>query len=422
MKPVRQLTWMLILVTSIGLATAWPAAADSVVRLGDDPRLGELTVTAFATGLSFPTGMVALPDGSILVATSAPGEGGYFDSTGELLRLTDHDADGVADGPGTLLATGLPGTLVSLALAGDLVLTTSAAYGDEQIVVLRKGETWRDPLEPAGTLRLRFDRFEHQSYGLAARPSPDVDGSYEVVFNVGAWSNDADGRTVRVEGLGVDAELVDASLYRTTVTDEGDGVTATPPELIATGLRNAAAIVFDPATGDLLISDNGIDTPADRIVSLSADALYRLSAGEIGGAVEDFGFPDAYVDSATGEVVGERTIAPEVSFRPLDGAESEGVASVALTPAGFPDALRGVVAGFHGQYDLAGTENEENPLLLSDEATGGSIELIANADPNIGHIDGLLSTETTLYAADLCAGSLTETAPCGAIYAVRAAG
>lgn len=409
-----------LLALLVVLALGEPASADSVVQLGDDPRLGELEVTAFATGLSFPTGMVALPDGSILVATSAPGEGGYFDSTGELLRLTDHDQDGLADGPGTFLATGLPGTLVSLARAGDLVLATSAAYGDEQIMVLRRGERWADPMEPAGALRLLFDGFEHQSYGLAVRPSPDVDGGYEVVFNVGAWSNDADGRTVRVEGPGVDAELVDASLYRTTLTDDGDGVTMTEPELIATGLRNAAAIAFDTDTGDLLITDNGIDTPDDRIVALSADALYRLPADDVGGPVEDYGFPDAYVDSATGETVGSPSIAPEAVYRPAGGSEAEGVASVALTPAGFPDALRGVVAGFHGQYDLAGVENEENPLRWSDEATGESIDLLANGDPGIGHIDGLLSTETTLYAADLCAGSLTGTAPCGAIYAVRA--
>lgn len=410
----------LLLALALGL-TSLPAAADSVVRLGDDPRLAELEVTAFATGLNFPTGMAELPDGSILVATSAPTGGGLFRSTGQLLRLTDEDEDGVADDEGTVLATDLPGTLVSLALAGDLVLTTSAEGGNEQIVVLRRGRTWADPLEPAGSLRFLLDGFDHQSYGLAARPSPDAEGGHEVVFNVGASGNDTAGRIAYADGL-VEAQLEDASLYRTTITDEGGEVTATEPEQIATGLRNAAAIAFDPANGDLLITDNGIDTPGDRVVALSADELYRLPAGEIGGEVEDYGFPSAYVDYASGEVVGEQAVAPVVAYRPVDGSEAEGVASVALAPEAFPANLRGVVAGFHGQYDSAGLENEENPLLLSDEATGATVELFSNDDPTIGHVDGLLSTGTTLYAADLCSAGLTEPDPCGTIYAVQVAG
>lgn len=410
----------LIVTISLGLAAA-PASADSVVQLGDDRRLADLEVTAFATGLSFPTGMTALPDGSILVATSAPTGGSFFQSTGELLRLTDEDADGVADDGGTVLATDLPGTLVSLALAGDLVLTTSAEGGNEQIVLLRIGETWADPLEQVGSVRFRLDGFNHQSYGLAVREFPDTEGSYEVVFNIGASGNDTAGQIAYAEGL-VETQLQDASLYRMIITDLTNEVTATEPEQIATGLRNAAAIVFDPATGDLVITDNGIDTPQDRIVALSADTLYRLPAGEIGGAVEDYGFPAAYVDYATGEEVGEIAIAPEAVYRPIDGSEAEGVASVALTPADFPDELQGVVAGFHGQYDDVGTMNEENPLLLTAETTGETIELFANDDPTVGHIDGLMSTDATLYAADLCAGLLTEAKPCGTIYAVRVEG
>lgn len=410
----------LIVTISLGLAAA-PASADSVVQLGDDRRLADLEVTAFATGLSFPTGMTALPDGSILVATSAPTGGSFFQSTGELLRLTDEDADGVADDGGTVLATDLPGTLVSLALAGDLVLTTSAEGGNEQIVLLRIGETWADPLEQVGSLRFRLDGFNHQSYGLAVREFPDTEGSYEVVFNIGASGNDTAGQIAYAEGL-VETQLQDASLYRMIITDLTNEVTATEPEQIATGLRNAAAIVFDPATGDLVITDNGIDTPEDRIVALSADTLYRLPAGEIGGAVEDYGFPAAYVDYATGEEVGEIAIAPEAVYRPIVGSEAEGVASVALTPADFPHELQGVVAGFHGQYDDVGTMNEENPLLLTAETTGETIELFANDDPTVGHIDGLMSTDATLYAADLCAGLLTEAKPCGTIYAVRVEG
>ena len=222
------------------------------------------------------------------------------------------------------------------------------------------------------------------------------------------------------------SQLPDASLYRMTITDFEDDLTATVPEQIASGLRNAAAIVFDPTTGDLVITDNGIDTPENRVVALSADELYRLPPDEIGGEIEDYGFPTAYVDYATGNPVGDQVIGPEVAYRPIAGpggaSEAEGVASVAVVPAGFPDELQGVVAGFHGQYDDIGLANEENPLLLTMSVTGETIELFANADPVIGHIDGLTSTDTTLYATDLCRGLLTQAAPCGTVYAVRVGG
>jgi glucose/arabinose dehydrogenase len=365
-----------------------------------------LTISTFATGLAFPMGMTLLPDGSILVATSEPIQG-YFNSTGVLRRITEDDRTGTA------LAGDLRGTLVAVAQAGDLVFTTSAEYGNEGILVLRKGETWADPLEAVGEINLHFVDFDHQSYGLAAR---EENGAVELYFNVGASGNYSSGETVETDGL-VEATLEDASIYRIAIDAD---LNAGEPELIATGLRNASAMTFSPQ-GDLVIADNGIDTPDDRIVALSADEVEVIPRDKLGGDPEDFGFPDSYVDYHTGETIGERGLAPAVAFLPIDGLENEGSAGIAMVPEGFPDGLNnGVFVGFHGQYDEPGDENEENPVVYADLATGKTIELIANDNPGVGHLDSLLATKDTLYVADLCVWpySLGNNEDCGVIYAV----
>ena len=70
----------------------------------------DFRVTVFAQGLNFPTGVVAEPDGSLLVALNKPPTGGtnFYDTTGQVIRLVDTNGDGVADGSPTLLADGLP--------------------------------------------------------------------------------------------------------------------------------------------------------------------------------------------------------------------------------------------------------------------------------------------------------------------------
>lgn len=395
----------------------------SPLLLGPRIDAGDFRVTVFARDLFFPMGMVRLPDDSLLVATSVPAGGGYFDSAGELRRFVDEDRDGVADDGGTVVAEGLPGTIVALAQGGDLVFATSAEAGRERISVLRRGESWADPLTPVGSINFRFVGFDHQSYGLAVRPIAGEDGRYELLFNVGASGNDTAGRTVNVTGL-VTATLEDASLYRVVVEDTGERPILSEPALIATGLRNAAAFVFAPNTGDILIAENGIDTPSDRIVALSADEVDRIPADAIGEGPVDFGFPERYVDYQTGEIVGDRGVDPAVAFLPLDGSENEGAASIAVAPATFPDGLNsGVFVGFHGQWDDFGLANEENPLLYADTATGEVIAFVANDDPVAGHLDSLLATEDSLFAADLCGGpdgALIGDVPCGVIYEIRA--
>ncbi|HET8523200.1 MAG TPA: hypothetical protein VFL82_08200, partial [Thermomicrobiales bacterium] len=337
--------------------------------------------------------------------------------------VTDQNGDGVADDEGTVLANGLPGTVTALERAGNLIAVTSSEVGQERISFLRRGTDWASPLELVGSINFDFQHFEHQSYGLLARKHAGSDDEYDLFFNVGAHGNDAAGATVPVSGL-ITATLDDATVYMVTIKDGGPGQApvVSAPELIATGLRNAMAMAFEPGTGDLLLVDNGIDGLEHPREPLSVDELDRIPAAQIGGEPEDFGFPNAYIEYRTGAQIGSGGIAPEMTFQPIDGSESEGPAGMAIAPRDFPKGLnQGVFIGFHGQFDWTGQENEENPLVYADPSSGAYRHVIENREPGVGHLDSLLSTNDTLYVADLCAdSSLALATPCGVIYEIRA--
>ena len=83
---------------------------------------GDFRVTTFASGLSFPLGMVELSDGSLLVTVVQ--NSSFFSGSlpGKLVRFTDTDGNGIADDAGTVLYSNLPPALTSLRIAGDLIL------------------------------------------------------------------------------------------------------------------------------------------------------------------------------------------------------------------------------------------------------------------------------------------------------------
>ncbi len=393
-------------------------------NLGSDPRITSagLEIGVFAEGLNFPMGMIALPDDSILVATSDPTGGSFFRSTGELLRLTDADGDGVADDGGTVVATDLTGPLVAIQRAGDLVFVATGGYQEEGIYVLRRGDRWQSPMTLLGKIDVINPGSEHQTYGLAVRETPGESGSYDLLFNAGAYGNvDAGGNRVSLGGLAT-GYLEDASIYMLTVIDTGSDVSFSEPVKVAGGLRNASAFVFERESGDLIIGENGMDTPGNEIVSFSADEINVIPADEIGVVEYDFGFPETYIDYATGELIGSEGALPIVAFNSLDGSESEGIASLVQMPESFPAPFGdGYVAGFHGQFDSFGDDNEENPLVFFNTTTGDRFELISNDNAAIGHLDSLFASESALYVADLCGiGLLTEANACGVIYRVSA--
>jgi len=414
-----------LLLTALSVASQVAASQDeSPLLLGSDPRVEQanLEVTVFADALPYPLGMVELEDGSLLVGTSLPTGGGLFDSTGELVRLVDADADGVASAPGDVVASGLPGTITAVQRIDDLIYTISIGTPASRITLLRLGPTPADPLETIGEIAIVTDPpAEHGSYALAVRPDPANRDRHDLFFNAGALSNDSVGATVTLSGLATGTSH-DATLNRLSVDTSGATPIFSDLTVVATGLRNAASIAFDPVTGDLWLEDNGIDTPEIRIEALSADELNRIEATAIDGEAEDFGFPAAYVDYQTGEPIGAGGVPPEVAFTPLNGQENEGPMQIAFLPSGLlPGLDRAIVVGFHGQWDLVGLNNEENPLLVADLTSGDLFPLVSNDDPNVGHLDGLLATSDALYVADLSGrGSLAGVESSGVIYRIAA--
>lgn len=122
---LRLLVAIVLIVPTIASAEANDLLSEFAVQQG-------LEMEQVATDLAFPMGLVPLPDGSLLIATSPSESGNFYDSSGEILRLVDTDGDASLD-KRTVVATGLPGSLVALARFDDIVITTSAAGGDESI-------------------------------------------------------------------------------------------------------------------------------------------------------------------------------------------------------------------------------------------------------------------------------------------------
>lgn len=417
----------------LGFATAWCIAAagpDAAFAQpfkvqGPGVNTNDFRVTTFAAGLDYPLGMAQLSDGSLLVTVS-PGAD-FFSSTGRLVRLTDTNQDGIADGAGTVLYAGLPGTLTAVCTGGNLIFVTGAA---KPIIVLRAGAAPANPLTFVGRIIFNYPSgsWEHQNTALRLRKTPGQTNSYDLVFQIGSDSNFAvTTRTVALTNdsiAGAVGTLAGDSAWMLTVIDHGASVTATNLTQLATGLRNPAGYAFHPVTGDLYFQDNGIDGLVNVNEPLSADELNFIARTNLGGAPEFFGFPASYTEYRTGAIIGGAGIQPLIAFQPLPdpftGHESEGVNDITFAPPGFPDGLNtGIFLGFHGRYNLGGTNNEENPVLYANPATGAYFHFIEGRQAGIGHLDGLLAGRDSLFVADIATNGFLGSAGAGVIYQIK---
>jgi glucose/arabinose dehydrogenase len=392
-------------ITFLSMLLAESTLAQPFRIAGPGVNPADFRITTFAEGLNFPIGMAELSDGSVLAAVSN-GSNFFGSDSGRLIRLADTNDDGVADEQMTLVDRVAGGALTTVRVAGDLVFT---AGQKKAINVYRLGETPTDPLQTLGSIDLSYPAgsWLHPHSALAVRQARDDLKAYELYFQVGSRTNfDDTTDTVGLNGLGyAPSERMEGdSVYRVTLHDDGTDLIASDLTQIATGLRNAAGFTFN-AAGDLYLQDNGIDGVQDANEPTSADELNVIRAADIGGAVEDFGFPDNYIAYRTDEFVGGQGIAPLIAFQPLptpDGAESEGPNDIALAPKAFPAAIRdGIFVTMHGKFSRGGVANEENPLVFANLIDTGYFHFIGNDERSIGHIDGLLSTNDSLYLADI---------------------
>lgn len=392
---------------------------------GPGVSTNDFRITTFASGLDFPLSMAELPDGSLII--TAVQSTSFYSGTGTLLRLTDTNQNGVADAPGTVLYSGLPTTVTAVRVAGSLVLTESVATS---ITVLRMGATPSSPLTLVGTITpvMNINR-SHPNSALAVRRTPGFTNRYDVLFQIGSEFNfAASSSTVPLTNSNIPgaqgALNGDALQMITLIDDGGTNVSATNLTQLATGLRNAAGFAFRPATGDLYLQDNGIDGLVNGNEPLSADELNFIARTNIGGVIENFGYPTNYTSYRSNVFVGGAGIAPLVAFQPVPlpfGAESEGANDLAIAPPGFPDGLNtGVFLGFHGRFNVGGTSNEENPLVYADPSTGNYFHFIRGQQAGIGHLNGLMSTRDSLFVADLSTnGNIFSATSTGAIYQIK---
>lgn len=379
----------------------------SIQGPGVDPN--DFRITEFATGLNFPVGMVELDDGSVLAATSN-GNSFFGSSSGSLIRLIDTDGDGVSDSSQNLVSDVPGGKLSALRRSGDLVFATGQGSG-VPISIYRLGAQPDDPLTLQGTITISYSgSWLHPHSALAVRPTPGVAGSHDLFFQLGSKTNFDDTTDTRplTSTIGSSGNLNGDAIHMIRISDLGQSVTGQNPVEIATGLRNAAGMAFHPTTGDLYLQDNGIDGIVIATEPTSADELNVIPAEDIGGAIEDFGFPSTYIEYRTEAVVGTTGIQPLIDFQPLpapNGAEAEGPNDITFAPAAFPEALRnGVFVGMHGQFSSGGLPNEENPLVFADLNDNSYFHFISNMETGVGHLDGLLTTEDSLFVADLSPG------------------
>ncbi len=408
------------------LATAGPSPAGIPFTLeGPGVNPDDFRITEFASGLNFPVGMTELDDGSVLVAVNS---GSFFSGNpGSLVRLVDTDADGVADIQQTLVNNVQGGKLSALRRSGDLLFVTGQGSG-VPISIYRSGAEPSDAPTLLGSITISYSgNWLHPHSALAVRETPGVPNSHDLFFQLGSRTNFEDTTLTRplASTIGSSGNLAGDAIHMIRITDNGQTITGANPVQIATGLRNPAGMAFHPETGDFYLQDNGIDGLVDANEPTSADELNFIAAADVGGAIEDFGFPTTYEQYRTGTKIGNTGIEPLVAFQPIpapNGAEGEGPNDIAFAPAGFPEALRnGIFVGMHGKFSLGGVINEENPLVFVDLDDNSYFHFIANDVPGVGHLDGLLSTADSLFVADLSpSGGLgSSQSDSGVIYQIQ---
>ena len=207
------------------------------------------SISVFAHGLGTARVVAEAPTGELVVSDM---------NGGRVLLLADHDADGVADEV-TPLLTGLQ-------MPHGLAFDGTTLYVGETHQVLRL-EPWNDPDSAESIIQLPADNDtgghpNHKTRTLAVGPDQ------RLYVSIGSFCDAC-----------VETDPMRAAIWRFGLDGSGG-------ELVASGLRNAVGMAFEPGTDRLWVTENGSnhlgnDLPPDEINVI-----------EMAGA--DFGWPYCY--------------------------------------------------------------------------------------------------------------------------------
>jgi glucose/arabinose dehydrogenase len=266
---------------NVAAATGWPDGAGPVAAEG-------LQVAEYAGGLVHPQSLLVLPNGDVLVAETAdPGpdrghadrsvrgalmytltgeSGDHVRSADRIILLRDADHDGVAELRLPYIVEGLHSPF-GMALIGDTLYVANAnalvAYRYDPratgIATAPRAVTW-----------LPAQRNQHWAKSLSAGP----DGMLYV--GVGANSN--------IGEHGLNEERERAAIWR---VDPRTG----RHSLYATGLRDPAALAFQPGTDRLYAAVNeremlGSDLVPDYLTRVQAGGFYGWPWSYYGGHID----------------------------------------------------------------------------------------------------------------------------------------
>jgi glucose/arabinose dehydrogenase len=238
-------------------------SCDGYRRL-DIPTPAGVCISLIATGIGFPRGVVSLSDTQLLVADMGSWERGRgrlllvdLSPTGDAPKiqvlLTRLDRPhGLTRGPDGRLWLG-EATRIS-----EIKLET----GDARLVPIMIGAP--------GTGR-------HPLIGLA------VMNNGQIAFSTGSVTDDCDGGMV--SGTCAEASGPNARAAIRVFTPSGTPQKWNDIAPFATGLRNSAALAFDPVSATLWAGENGMDITSPL---LPPDELNKIEAGK------NYGWPACY--------------------------------------------------------------------------------------------------------------------------------